>query len=150
MQIGQVAIGNRLVALAPGQPVTVRPGQTVRVSYAFNYKVAETTSVEARASLYQRVAGVINRVEQAQKTQTITLEESLDWKPYEGQIDIMIGQQVKAGRYGLICEIPKYDVEAHLDDVIQVAGAMDLSGLIVLALLVGMVGMMTPMMREAM
>jgi len=151
MQIMAVQVGNAIVALDPGQPLTVSVGDTLRVFYAFNYKVAETTGVEIWASLYKYVVGILNRQEQAQKKQTITLEKAIEWRPYEGEIDIGVGD-VSPGTYGLICELPKYDVEHHIDDCIEVTAppsVWEMMGpLLVLGLMAGMVSMMAPMMEE--
>jgi len=145
----QIAIGNQLIALAPGQVVTVMPGQTIRVFYSFNYKVPETISVEVRACLYRRIFGVIDRIAAALSTQTIVLEKSREWKHYQGQIDILIGQ-VGAGRYGLICEIPKYDIAAYIDNVVEVrvVGWRELIGMIGVILALGVVGMMAIGLKE--
>lgn len=152
MQIARVQVGNTLVALNPGQPLPVSVGDTLRVFYSFNYKVAETTGVEIWASLYRWSDHIyIDRQEQAQTKQTITLEKALTYQPYEGEIDIAIGQ-VTSDTYGLICEFPDYDVEGHIDDCIDVTAPATVWGMIgpllMLGLMVGLVSMMAPMMKE--
>lgn len=152
MQIMQVQVGNALGALNPGQPLPVGVGDTIKVFYAFNYKVAETTGVEIWASLYRYTAGVLDRSSQAQTKQTITLEKAIEWKLYEGEIDIVIGQ-VNSGSWGLICELPDYaEAEQHIDDCIEVTaapGVFEMIGpLLVIGLMAAMVSMMAPMMEE--
>jgi len=141
----QIAIG-QITPLA--QPLPIRVGQTLRVRYSFSYKVAETTSIELWASLFARRAGIIDRIEYAQAKQTITLDKSLEWKTYSGEIDIVIQPGIGAGVYGLIVEIPRYEVSAVLDNVVRVAG-IDLSGAVTIALTLGIVGMMAMMIRRA-
>jgi len=141
----QIAIG-QITPLV--QPLPIRVGQTLRVRYSFSYKVAETTSIELQASLFVRRAGVIDRVNYALAKQTITLDRSLEWKTYSGEIDIVIQSGIRAGVYGLIVDIPRYEVSAVLDNVVRVIG-IDLEGLISLGLVLGLVGMMVPMVKEA-
>lgn len=147
MNITQVAVGNVLYPLAAGQPLPIGVGQTLRVFYSFNYKVAETTSVEVWASLY---AGLPEgRVETAQNKQTITLDRSLDWKPYEGEIDILVSQGTAPGAYGLVVEVHGYpEAKAYIPDCIQVTG-FDWTGMIGMALMLGMMGMVVMGMKEA-
>lgn len=140
-----------LTALAAGEQVQLRLGDTLRVSYTFNYKVAETTSVEIWASLYNYSPGYLDRKEAAQTKEIIDLEGTLTYRPYESQIDIVIGD-ISSGTYGLICELPKCDVEQHIDDCIEVTAppsVFEMIGpLLVLGLMAGMVSMMAPMMEE--
>jgi len=140
----QIAIG-QIVPLA--EPLPIRVGQTLRVRYSFSYKVAETTTIELWASLFTRRAGIIDRIEYAQAKQTITLDRSLEWKTYSGEIDIAVQPRIGAGVYGLIVEIPKYEVSAVLDNVVRVAG-IDLSGVVTIALTLGIVGMMAVIARR--
>ena len=146
MQITQVAVGNVLYPLTEGQLLPVAVGDTIKVFYAFKYKMPETSGVRIWASLYQ-----VTRTEKAQTKDKITLVKALDWKDYAGEIDIEIGQ-IGSGTYGLICELPDYDVEHRIDDCIEVtapSSIMEMIGpLLVLGLMVGMVGMMAPMMEE--
>lgn len=148
----QVQVGNLLYPLVEGQPLPIAVGETIRVSYAFRYKMPERTSVRIWASHYNYTMGVLNRQGQAQTKLTITLEKALEWKDYAGQIDIVVGQ-VSPGTYGLICELPDYkDVEHHIDDCIEVTAAPSVLGMIgpllVLGLMAGMVSMMVPALEE--
>jgi len=149
--ITQVAVGNVLYPLTEGQPLPINVGETVKVFYAFKYKLPETTGVRIWASLYRYTAGILDRSAQAQTKLTITLVKALDWEDYAGEIDIEVGN-VSSGTYGLICELPDYDVEHHIDDCIEVTAPpsiMDMIGpLLVMGLMVGMVAMMAPMMEE--
>ena len=150
MQIIQAQVGN--IALTEGQPLPVNVGDTIRVFYAFNYKMPETSGVRVWASLYQ-----VTRTEKAQTKDKITLMKSLEWKPYEGEIDIDIGR-VGSGTYGLICELPDYKdaegnpVEDKIEDCIEVTAAPSpwemIGPLLILGLMAAMVSMMAPMMKE--
>ncbi len=147
----QAQVGNVLYPLTEGQPLPINVGEALRVFYAFRYKVAETADVRVWASLYNYTLGVLNRQEQAQTKQTITLEKALDWKDYAGEIDILVGQ-ISSGTYGLICELPDYGVEDKIEACIEVTAApsvFDMIGpLLVLGLMAGLVAMMAPVMEE--
>jgi len=151
MQIMQVQVGNALYPLTEGQPLPISVGETIRVFYAFRYMMPVAAGVRIWASLYRYTAGVLDRASQAQTKQTITLEQALEWKDYDGQIDIVVGD-IGSGTYGLICELPDYDKEDHRDDCIEVTaapGIFEMIGpLLVLGLMAGMVSMMAPMMEE--
>ena len=153
MQIAQVQVGNFIYPLVEGQPLPIAVGETIRVFFAFKYKMPQTSSIRIWASLYNYTLGVLNRQGQAQTKGTVTLEKALDWKDYAGEIDILVGQ-VSSGTYGLICELPDYGTEAeeHIDDCIQVTAppsVFEMIGpLLVLGLMAGMVSMMAPMMEE--
>ena len=143
----QVQVGNYIYPLVEGQPLLIQAGQALRVFFSFSYKVAETTTIPIWASLYQRVAGIVNRVEAAQTKTTITLDKAIAWQTYQGQIDITIGSGVKAGVYGLIVELPGFaDADERIDDSIEVAaapGVMDWMGPLVMLAVVGMMAQMT-------
>ncbi len=157
MQITQVAVGNVLYPLTEGQPLPINVGETVKVFYAFKYKLPVAGGVRIWASLYRYTAGILDRSSQAQTKLTITLEEALEWKDYADEIDIEVGN-VSSGTYGLICELPDYkdiegrDVEDHIDDCIEVTAPPSIWGMIgpllVLGLMAAMVGMMAPAMEE--
>lgn len=147
MNIAMVQIGNTAHPLAEGQPVLVSVGQTLRVFYSFSYKVAERTSVPIWASLYQKIAGVVNRAEQAQTKTTITFDAAIAWQTYQGQIDIAIGS-MGAGLYGLIVELPGFkDAEARIDDCIEVAAAPGIGDMLGPLMMIMMMGMIMPMME---
>ncbi|GAJ16191.1 unnamed protein product [marine sediment metagenome] len=151
MLIPQVQVGNVLYPLVEGQPLPIAVGETLRVFYSFNYRMPNAADVRIWASLYKYTLGILNRKENAQTKQTVTLEKALDWKDYSGEIDIPVGD-IDPGIYGLICELPGYDVEDSIDDCLEVAaapGIMDMIGpLLVIGLMAVMVSMMTPMMEE--
>jgi len=151
VEITQLAIGNTAYPLTVGEPLPVQAGQTLRVSCAFNYKVAEETGVSIWASLYKYTAGILNREGNAQTRQIITLEKALTYQPYEGQIDIVIGN-VSSGAYGLIVELPDYDVETHIDDCISVSattGMLEMMApLLLIGLMAAMAGSMGSMMKK--
>lgn len=152
MQMALAQVGNVVYPLAEGQLLPITVGETVRVYYAFKYKMPQTAGVRIWASLYNYTLGVLNRQEAAQTKQTITLEKALELKDYQGEIDILVGQ-VSAGTYGLICELPDYaGAEHHIDDCIEVPAAPSvwemIGPLLMLGLMAMMVSMMAPMMEE--
>jgi len=147
----QVQVGSYLYTLVEGQPLQIQAGQTLRVFFSFSYKVAETTTVPAWASLYQRVAGIVNRVEAAQTKTTITLDKAIAWQTFEGYVDVAIGSGVKPGVYGLIVELPGFaDAEERIDDCIEVTAAPSMMEWIGPLLMIGMMGMMAGVMAEGM
>lgn len=151
MQMTQVLVGNVLYPLTEGQPLLIDVGDTIKVFYAFKYKMPETADVRIWASLYNYTMGVLNRQERAQTREAITLVKALEWKGYEGEIDIEVGE-IGSGTYGIICELPDYDVEHHIDDCIEVTAPPSMfemiGPLLVLGLMAGMMSMMAPMMKE--
>lgn len=147
MQIAQVQLGNVVYSLAEGQPLPITVGDTIKVFYSFTYKMPQRTDVRIWASLYRYTAGILDRASAAQTKQTITLEKALDWIPYEGEIDIVVGS-ISAGTYGLICELPDYDTESHIDDSIEVSAPLNIwemmGPLLIIGLMVGLMSMLTP------
>lgn len=147
MQIAQVIqVGNVLYPLTEGEPLPVAVGDTLKVFYAFKYKMPETTDVRIWVSLYQ-----ITLTEKAQTKDEITLVKALEWKDYEGEIDIEVGE-IGSGTYGLICELPDYDMEHRIDDCIEVTaapGIFEMIGpLLVIGLMVALVALVAPKMKE--
>lgn len=151
MQITAVQVGNILYPLTEGQPLPIVVGNTVRVFFAFNYRMLETSDIRIWASFYKYSFGILDRQGQTQTKGIITLQKALTYQPYEGVIDIVVGDMPVA-IYGLICELPDYDVYDNIDDSIEVAaapGIFDMIGpLLMIGLMVGLVSMMTPMMKE--
>lgn len=136
-----------------GQPLQIQAGQGLRVFFSFSYKVVEQTAVPIRAALYLKVP-VIGRaaIKDARTETTITLDKSIDWRTYEGQIDIDIGSGVKAGVYGLGVESPGFEGAGdYIDDCIEVTAAPSMFELIgpilVIGLMAAMVSMITPAME---
>jgi len=143
----QVQVGSNIYTLVEGQPLQIQAGQTLRVFFSFSYKVAEQTSVPIWASLYQRVAGAVNRAEAAQTKTTITLDAAIAWQTYQGQIDIAVGSGVKPGIYGLIVELPGFkDADERIDDCIEVMAAPGMMEWIGPLIMIAMMGMMAQMM----
>ncbi|GAI07198.1 unnamed protein product, partial [marine sediment metagenome] len=146
-------VGNVIYPLTEGQPLPIKGGDTIRLFYAFKYKMPETTGVKIWASLYNYTLGILNRQEKAQTKQTITLEKALEWKDYPGEIDIVIGE-ISSGTYGLICELPDHDLEERIDNCLEVAAVPSvfemIGPLLVLGLMAGIVSMMAPTMKEGM
>lgn len=148
----QVQVGNILYPLTEGQPLPISVGEVIRVFYAFNYRMPERTDVRIWASLYEYYLGFLNRLEPAQTKEIITLEKTLlEWKPYEGEIDIVIGN-ISSGTYGLIVELKDYDVSDRIDDCLEFTappGIFEMIGpLLVIGIMAVMVSMMAPMMKE--
>lgn len=126
------------------EAITAKVGQTVTVPYSFNYKVAETTDIQVRAALYRYTAGILDRSSLAITTETITLSKALTFQPHSGEIDIVIGS-ISSGLWGLICELPSYDVEQHIDDCLDVAAIPGIWEAIGPILMIGLLAMMLPM-----
>lgn len=151
MQITQALAGNVLYPLVEGQPLPISVGETIRVFYAFNYKMPERTDVRIWASVHEYVYGILNRRELAQTKEIITLVKTLEWKPYDGEIDIVVGD-IGSGTYGLICELPDFDVEDRIDDCLEVAAVPSIfemiGPLLVMGLMMGIMSIMSPMMKE--
>ena len=149
MNITQAQVGYDIYPLAEGQPLPISVGQTLRVFFAFGYKVAETTTVPVWASLYRRIPW-LDRMEAAQSKSFITLDKAVDWQTYQGQIDIAIGN-VSAGVYGLIVELPGFkDAEATVDDCIEVAASPGITEWMGPLMMIAMLGMVMPMVGEGM
>ena len=141
-----------LYPLTEGEPLPVGVGDTIKVFYAFRYKVPKESGIKIWASLYNYSPGYFDRKEAAQTKETIILEQALDWKDYSGEIEIVVGQ-VSPGTYGLIGELPGYtDAEHHIDDCIEVSAPpsmMEMIGpLLVVGLMAGMMSVMAPGMEE--
>jgi hypothetical protein len=141
-----VQVGSNLYNLAEGELLQIQAGQTLRVFYSFNYKVAEVTTLPIWASLYQKTLGLVNRVESAQTKTSRTLDTALEWQTCDGQIDIAIGSDVQAGVYGLIVEVPGFaEAEARLDDCLEVTSAPGMASWIGPLMMIAMMGMMVQM-----
>ena len=153
MQITQAQVGNVLYPLTEGQPLPIKAGEVIRVFFTFKGKVPERTEVRIWASVYHYVLGVMNRQEKAQTKGVMTLESTAELTDYETSMDITIGD-ISSGTYGLIVELPDYDLEDHIDDCLEVAavpGIFEMIGpLLVMGLMMGLMSMMTPMMKEGM
>lgn len=134
-----------LVALANGEKVQLRPGDTLRVNYSFRYRIAKTVSLWASLYLYS-ARFILNRVSGAQEKSAITLTESPEWQDYPGQIDIAIGS-IGSGSFGLIVEMPAVPgMEAKIDDCIEVVAAPGITEWIGPLMVIAVMGMMVQMM----
>ena len=166
MQIAQVQVGNILYPLVEGQPLPVATGDTLKVFFGFNYKLPETTDVEIWASLYRytTILGItyLDRASDAQTKGTITLEKSLEWKEFNGAIDILIPQVsselwglvkkgIDVGLWGLIVELPDYNIDDKIDDCIEATTAPGIMGTLMsimpLIMIMMVFMMLTPMMK---
>lgn len=143
----QVQVGNVLYPLVEGQPLPIAVGDTLKVFYSFDYRMPNAADIQIWASLYKYTLGILNREEKAQTKLTVTLEKALDWKDYSGEIDILVGD-INPGIYGLICELPGYNVDESIDDCLEVAaipGIMDMMmPLLTMGLMMVMMGMIAP------
>lgn len=147
VQIIQAQVGNITYPLTEGQPLPITVGEILSVSYAFNYKMPETANIKIWASLYKYSFGILDRQGQSQTKEVITLVKALDWKPYEGVIDIVVGDMLP-GTYGLICELPDYDVEERIDDCLEISAPPSIWDMIGPLLVIGLMAWMIPMMKE--
>ena len=146
-----------LAELASGQVVELSIGDTLRVVVDYSYTISQTTTFTLRCGLYRRIAGVLNRIESVRNEKNIILERALTPVSKEESVDVLIIGEAEGGvadgTYGLIAEILGTDAEVHYDDCISVSGnpvgLTEMIGpLLVLGLMVGMVSMMAPMMKE--
>ncbi len=151
MQVTQVQVGNVLYPLVEGQPLPVGVGDTIKVFYTFKYKIPQATDVKIWASLcYYTFLGFFEREEKAQTKETITLEAALEWKDYSSTIDVTISEG-SAGIYGLILELPDYDVEDKIEACIEVTtapGILDtITSIMPLIVIMLLFMLITPMMQ---
>lgn len=127
-----------------GQPIPLSEiitkgiGEALKVAYSFKYKVISPITIDIWASLYQ-----ITRTEKAQTKTAISLDKALDWKTYEGEIDIAIGE-IGAGIYGVICELPDYGVEDKIDDCINITAPPSVFEMIGPILVLGILAAIIP------
>lgn len=141
----QVQSESNISVLVEGQPLKIEAGRKLTVLYSFSYKVADTVSVPLWASLYRYTLGNLDRSSGAQTKTSISLERSIDWSTYQGQVDITPGS-IDAGLWGLIIEIPGFeDAGAKIDDCIEIAAAPGITGWIEPLILIAMMGMMAQM-----
>lgn len=138
-----------LSALAEGEQVQLGPGDTLRVSCSFKYTVAQATTVTLWASLG---TGVIRSDMESFKE--ISLEATLTPKTWEGDIDINIPTSGEENAdYWLRAEI-----EGHPETQTQTPGnpilirgmptPIPIWDLIPMLMVVGIMGMIMPMMEE--
>lgn len=127
-------------ALEIGTPMVIDAGKTLRVYYSFGYKVAEAATVPLWASLYQ--AAIVDREERAQTKTVITLDKSMEWQAYQGQVDISIGTGTPGGVYGLIVEIPGFkDAQAKIANILEVKAAPGMGDWLGQLAVLGILGM---------
>ena len=147
-----------LAALAAGEQVQLSVGDTLEISVSFKYTVAENTMVSLRACPYQYKVGILDRIGgSCGENPEVELEATLTPKTKETTVDMPIVPSaeggIEDGTYGLIAEILGTDAEDHIDDCLVISGnppsMMAMVGpLLVIGLMVGMVSMMAPMMKE--
>ena len=159
MQIGQVQVGNFLYPLTEGQPLPIKAGDVIRVFFTIRGRVPQDTEVEIWASVYHYALGAINKQETAQTKGTTILEGTVEFKDYERAADIIIGEIIPgSGLYGLIVELMGYKdaegnpIEAKIDDCLEFTATPSiwdmLPSLIGIGLMVFMMSMITPMVKE--
>ena len=149
----QVQVAGNVYSLTEGEPLPIQAGQTLRVLYAFSYKVVEQTAVPIKAALYTKLPSWTlpfkprKDVEDAKTETTITLDASVEWRSYQGQIDIAVGSGVGAGVYGLAVESPGFEGAGdYIDDCIEVPGAGGIASWIGPIIMIAMMGMVMQMM----
>ncbi len=161
MQIGQVQvqIGNFIYPLVEGQPLPIKAGDIIKVFFTITGRVPQDTEVEIWASVYHYALGLLNKQEKAQTKGTTILEGTVEFKDYERAADINIGEIVPgSGLYGLIVELRGYEdaegnpIEAKIADCLEFTATPSiwdmLPSLIGIGLMVFMMSMITPMMKE--
>ena len=159
MQITQVQIGNYLYPLTEGQPLPISAGDVIKVFFTIRGRVPKDTEVEIWASVYHYALGFLNKQEKAQTKGTTTLEGTVEFKDYEREVDINIGEIIPgSGLYGLIVELRHYEdaegnpIEAKIPDCFEFTATPSvwdmLPSLIGIGLMVFMMSMITPMMEE--
>lgn len=146
-----------LAELASGQVIELSVGDILQVWVSFKYVVAEDTVVTLRACPYRYALGVLDRIGGSCGEADIELERSTTAKLKEAAVDMPIVPATEGGvadgTYGLIAEILGTDIEDHIDDCLVIsgnpAGVFDMIGpLLVMGLMMGIMSMMTPMMKE--
>lgn len=165
MQITQAQVGNVLYPLVEGQPLSVVTGDVLKIFFGFRYKIDETSDVAIWASLYKKYTARIDRADDAQTKTVITLEKTFEWKEVSGEIDILIPKVsgalgglitggIDEGLWGLIVELPDYNVDGRIENCIEAIappGLFDTIGqLIPMLILVMIMGMIMPLMEEGM
>jgi len=144
------------VAFAPLalEPKNFTVGDTIRVTASFLYTVGADTSVTVQAGPYHYIAGILDRIGSCFGKTEVSLPKALTPTEKQFTIDFTLKAQdgIAAGTYGLLVEIPGTDFNVKQDGVLVVAAAPSMWGalvpLIFLGLMVGMVSMMAPMMKE--
>jgi len=136
-----------LGALASGQKIELSPGDILRISISFKYTVAESTTVVLWASLGLGIGRDIENREE------ISLEAAITPKTWEGSIDLTVPQGVTAGTYWLRAEVEGYpETQVTIPDAVEIIAPPSIwesmSALMVMGLMMGMVSMMMPMMKE--
>ncbi len=151
MQIGQVQIGNIIYPLVEGQPLPISTGDVIRVFFTFKGRVPQRTEVRIWASLHHYILGILDRQQRAQTKGVMTLEAMEELKDYASDMDIVIGD-IGSGLYGLIVELPDYDIEDRIDDCLEVAAVPSifemLGPLLIIGLMMFLIPMITPIMKE--
>ncbi len=146
-----------LAELANGRVIELAVGDILQVWVSFKYVVAEDTIVTLRACPYHYASSVLDRIGSSCGEADIELERSTTAKLKEAAVDMPIVPAaeggIENGTYGLIAEILGTDAEDHIDDCLVIsgnpAGMMEMIGpLLVIGLMMGMMSIMTPMMKE--
>ena len=153
MQIAQVQVNDTIYSLAEGQPLQIKVGDVIKVYFSFKANIPERMTVNIQAALYRYTFGVLNRTPYAITKGTMTLESTGGVvQDYSTTIDITIVSGISSDTYGLIVELPDYDLQDKIDNCLEVpkeAGIMDMIGpLLMIGLMMGLMSMVTPMMKE--
>lgn len=158
MQISQVQvqIGNFIYPLTEGQPLPIKAGDIIRVFFTITGRVPQDTEVEIWASVYHYALGFLNKQEKAQTKGTTILEGTVEFKDYEREVDINVGEIIPgSGLYGLIVELRGYEdaegnpIEAKIADCLEFTATPSIWEMIGPLLVIGLLaGLVVPMMKE--
>lgn len=143
-----------LTALIANEQVELAPGDILRVTCSFKYTIGAITTVTLWAALG---TGLIRSRMETYKS--ISLDAAPTPRTWEGDIDIIIPMTGEDNKdYWLRVEIQGYEDETRVqtpDNPILIrgmpeeVGIFDMMGpLLVLGLMMGLMTMMTPMMKE--
>ena len=140
-------VNTSLNALAAGEQIELAPGDVLRVSCSFKYVVAQAVTVTLWASLGLGIGRDIESFEE------ISLEAALTPKTWAGDIDISIPTGKTTGTYWLRAEIKGYpDTQTTIPDAVVISGVPSvfemIGPLLVLGLMMGLLAMMTPALKE--
>lgn len=137
-----------LSALQDGARIPLVPGDILRITVNFTYRVAEPITVILWAALG---TGLIRS--DMETFQEITLDTAIISKDIEEIIDITIPEKGEENVvYWLHVEIKDYDVSDHIDDAVEISGMPEdiwgvMAPMMTLMLMMMIFNMVTPMMQ---
>lgn len=137
-----------LSALQDGARIPLVPGDILRITVNFTYRVAEPITVILWAALG---TGLIRS--DMETFQEVTLDTAIISKDIEEIIDITIPEKGEENVvYWLHVEIKDYDVSDHIDDAVEISGMPEdiwgvMAPMMTLMLMMMIFNMVTPMMQ---